>query len=124
MEQITGDSGMTVNWKDYGVYNDEDRGLPTYWKHVVTLDNGGGYDWHTFHAFYSPADGHYYWRGGNGCSCNHWGEDIYTVGDFEVGSRAELTRAISRFADDSYGIIKPSEAIDATAKVRRFKDSW
>lgn len=109
---------MSVDWEDFGIY---DRDLPTDWQFVTSLDGGGGYDWITLHAFYSPSERRFYWASGAGCSCNHWGEDLRSPADFESGNKAALCRALRAFGDDNDCTFRPSEVIDAIADVRRFK---
>ena len=109
----------TVNWSDYGLSGDH---LPTNWQHVVSLTEGGWYEWVTLHAFYSPTSRRYFWDYGSGCSCNYWGMDLLSETDFANGSKDDLIRAIRRFGDhyDIYGF-RPSDIIDAVSEVRAWR---
>lgn len=101
-----------VIWADYGI----DHDMPAYWVHVLTVDGSGTVEWATLHAFYSPTDRRYFWYGNSGCSCDWWGEELGSEADFENGEKADLERAIQRFADTEYG-----DMLDALADLRRFK---
>lgn len=109
-----------IDWMDYGVYYDRAHAMPTDWVHVASIDEGGGYDWTEFHAFWSPTDRRYFWAGDAGCSCNAWGDGIHGAGDFENGDRSALTRAIRAFVND-YSV-SATAALDAMVAVRTFKE--
>lgn len=89
------------------------------WVPVVTMDDGGGYDWRTFHGWYSPTARRYFWGSGAGCSCNDFTEDFRSVGDFENGDRPALMAALRRFAEESYGF-RPTALVDALTATNAF----
>ena len=103
----------------YGMSDDFRRDIAD-WVPVVTMDDGGGYDWTTFHAFYSPAERRYFWAGGAGCSCNYWGEDISSVGDFENGDRPALMAALRRFAEEHDYTFRATDLVDALTEANAF----
>lgn len=105
-----------INWSDFGIYGTHQ--LPTDWQHVLTVDEGG-YEWTTFHAFWSPTARRYYWSGGAGCSCNYWSQDLSTVADFEDGPKDALARAVRAFVAEHY-ILEESDAVTALDELRRF----
>lgn len=107
-----------IDWEDFDIYDSET--LPDDWQHVTTIDDGGGYEWATLHAFWSPADRRYYWWGGSGCSCNYWGESLYTPSDFLWGDKAGLLRGIRAFADECF--VDAARSIDAVRKVHMFRE--
>lgn len=92
------------------------------WVHVVTLDDGGGWDWAILGAYYSPSARRYFWSGSCGCSCHDWSEDLNSPEDFENGSRDDLCRAITSFADEFQFRFSASDAIDAISTVKTFKE--
>lgn len=89
------------------------------WVPVVTMDDGGGYDWQTFHGWYSPTARRYFWGSGAGCSCNDFTEEYRTVSDFESGDRPALMAALRRFAEESYGF-GPTALVDALMAANGF----
>lgn len=89
------------------------------WVAVVTMDYGGGYDWQTFHGWYSPAARRYFWGSGAGCSCNDFTENYQSPGDLESGDRHALMAALRRFAEESYGF-GPVALVDALTEVNGF----
>lgn len=106
-----------IDWAYYGV--PRERNLPTDWVHVLTMDDGGGYEWSTLHAFYSPSARRYFWLADFGCSCNWWGDFIESEADFNNGKKDDLERAIRAFAAERG--LGPEVAFDALADLRRFK---
>lgn len=89
------------------------------WVPVVTMDDGGGYDWQTFHGWYSPTIRRYFWGSGAGCSCNDFTEEYRTVSDFGSGDRPALMAALRRFAEESYGF-GPTALVDALMAANGF----
>lgn len=114
------------NWEDYGIYSwgiDDGHTLPTNWQHVITVtDGGGGYEWATLHAFYSPTARRFFWLGDSGCSCNSWGDGVGSEADFHNGTKKDLERAVREFLSvhSHYGF-SATDGIDALAELRRWK---
>ncbi|WP_067201145.1 DUF7574 domain-containing protein [Microbacterium sp. XT11] len=72
----------------------EDVALPGTEDFVQVGDAyAGGWNWSNFSAYYSPSRDRYYWLDEGGCSCSGPGDSVYSVADFQEGSREELTRA-------------------------------
>lgn len=93
------------------------------WHLVAEAGDGGGYDWTTWRAYYSPSARRYFWYGTSGCSCNGWADDLHTSSAFESGARADAARGLRRFAKDCGGYgLGPAEALDADARIRAFKE--
>lgn len=113
---------MSINWPDFGIYNWDGTHAPD-WAHVVSLGDGGGYEWTTLHAFWSPTARRYFWASGSGCSCNSWGDGLSSESDFENGAKADLQRAIRAFAETYRYAIAAVDALDATANVARFDEA-
>lgn len=69
------------------------------WVHVISEDTSyGGYEWDTFHGFYSPSTDAFYWHSGSGCSCNEWGDELWSPADFEQSKdKSDMQRAFDRF---------------------------
>lgn len=65
-------------------------------------DESLGYEWDEFRAYYDPKARIFYWHSDSGCSCNYWGDSLYTLGDFENGDRAALLAAVDRWRDSTY----------------------
>ena len=93
------------------------------WYFVTEAGNGGGYDWTTWRAYYSPSARRYFWHGDIGCSSSTWTDDLDSSDDFGNGSRADALNALREFAKDhdEYGI-SHADALDATAEIRTFKE--
>lgn len=89
------------------------------WLPVVTMDDGGGYDWQTFHAWYSPHARRYFWGSGAGCSCNEFTDDYPSPGSLRDGDRPALMDALRRFAEESYGF-GPVALVDALTEANAF----
>ena len=102
-----------------------DRPIPGTegWYFVTEAGNGGGYDWTTWRAYYSPSARRYFWHGDIGCSCSTWTDDLDSSDDFGNGSRADALNALREFAKEheEYGI-SPADALDSTADIRTFKE--
>lgn len=109
----------TIDWSHFGIYDRTDN-LPTDWQHVLTLDEGVGYDWATLHAFWSPSARRFFWLGDFGCSCNLWGDDVRSESDFENGDKAALRRALRVFTDER-NYINSGQLVDALDELARFK---
>ena len=109
---------MTINWDDYDIYESAD--MPTDWVEVASIDSGGGYDWCTLRAFWSPAARRYFWASGSGCSCDYWGMSLRSPADFEDGDRDALRRAMREFASEHPWSVSATELVDALDKVARF----
>lgn len=110
---------MTIDMELYGFYSPL-VGIDD-WEHVLSIDEGGGYDWTSFEAFYSPSARKFFWVSGAGCSCDSIGSDVYSVADFENGDRDALARSIRSFAEDySYAVPAP-EVIRALDAVRDWR---
>lgn len=90
------------------------------WVSVVSIDEGGGYDWAEFHSWYSPVARRYFWGSGAGCSCNYFAEGFSGFGDFASGDRPALMAAIREFADDHGYRIRPTELVDALMAANAF----
>ena len=90
------------------------------WVPVVTMDDGGGYDWATFHGWYSPSRRVYFYGGGAGCSCNSYVDYFTNLGDFESGDRAALMAALRRFAEDHRYTFGPVDLVDALHEANGF----
>lgn len=112
-------SGSQLDWSEFGIWRDDK--LPTDWAHVASIDASGGYDWTTLHAFWSPTARRFFWASGSGCSCNSWGDDLRTEGDFENGTKDDLQRAIRQFAEDYSYSIPATVVLDAVSDVARFR---
>lgn len=115
------DTNEPLDWTDYGIYDTDNQNLPTDWQHVTTCGDSGGYDWTTFHAFYSPAERRYFWAGESGCSCNSWGDDLSTAADFQNGTKDDLLRALRAFCDAYRYSVSAPEALDANRDIRTFR---
>lgn len=83
------------------------------WVPVLTIDGGGGYDWTTLHAWYSPSANRYYWGGSSGCSCNWYGQDFNSVSDFQTGDRPALMAGIRSFMSDHEYTFRATDVVHA-----------
>ncbi|UJQ87193.1 hypothetical protein SEA_BAILEYBLU_55 [Arthrobacter phage BaileyBlu] len=85
---------------------------------------GGGYDWSSFHAYYSPSARRFFWYTDSGCSCYGPMESVDSIGDFEVGSREDLIRAWNAWAvvTRDYDVTL-DEKISGALEIRRFKEA-
>lgn len=110
-----------IDWDDFGIYSE--NSLPKNWRHVLTMDDSGGYDWTTLHAFWSPTARRFFWHGGSGCSCNSWGDDLRSEADFQDGNRTALRKAIHDFTEEHPYSVKAFEAINAIYALAQFKGS-
>ena len=101
-----------------------DRPIPGTedWHLVTEAGDGGGYDWTTWRAYYSPSARRYFWHGDSGCSCNTWADELHTSSDFGNGSRADALNALREFAKDYSYSISGAEALDASTEIRTFKE--
>ena len=102
----------------------DDRPIPGTedWQLVAQAGDGGGYDWTTWRAYYSPSARRYFWHGDSGCSCNQWSDDVNSAEDFGNGSRADALNALREFAKERIYSISGSEALDASTEIRTFKE--
>lgn len=71
---------------------------------VVSIDFGGGYDWDSLEAWYSPSKRRFFWVEGSGCSCNSLGDGITSVDDLTSGNRDELASAVRAKYADGYDV--------------------
>ena len=85
----------------------------------ATIDQGGGYEWDEWHAYYDPETRLYYTGEGAGCSCDYY--DIREAVDQSNGlhSRADVLASLNRYADESYDNIRKEAAVTAS-KVMSF----
>jgi hypothetical protein len=90
------------------------------WVPVVTMGDGGGYDWSVLHAWYSPRERRYFWGAAAGCSCNDYTEYFTKVDDFENGDRPTLMAAARRFAEEYTYSIRATDLVDALTDINRF----
>ena len=108
-----------INWgNDYGIYGST---IPTDWQHVLTVSSGGGYDWQTFHAFYSPTSRRFYWHGAAGCSCNDWGDELASESGFQNGMKGDLERAVRAFTREYAWAFNAIEVVDAMDELHRWR---
>lgn len=87
---------------------------------VVSVDNGGGYEWDECHVWYSPEERRYYWASGSGCSCNSLSDDVRSKADLGVGDRDEAKRAFRSYLDGSYSV-RAGAALDAMDEFEGFR---
>lgn len=101
-----------LNWR--GIKGTEDF-VP-----VVSVGDGGGYDWNVLEAWWSPSLRKFFWLSDSGCSCNALGDSVTSVGDFEAGDRDALTSAVRAWHDAAYSPTTPSEKLADLASVKTF----
>ena len=92
------------------------------WYFVTEAGDGGGYNWATWCAYYSPSARRYFWHGDSGCSCSEWSDDLDSSDDFYNGSRADALNGLRKFAKALSHSISESEALDASTEIRTFKE--
>lgn len=89
---------------------------------VTSLDDGGGYDWTTWAAWYSPSKRQYFVASGSGCSCNDLSTDVRRLEDFETNSsKEELKRSLRAFCDDNFYDDKPN-LMDEISAINSFSE--
>ena len=108
------DELLTVVWEDFGIYSHE---LPADWVHVAALDTGGA----AFHAFWSLSEFRYFWVAGRS---RYWRGDLHRMGDFEVGDRLALLRAVRAFAERHRYMFSEEEEDEAIITVSLFTETW
>jgi len=69
---------------------------------VVSIELGGGYEWNSLEAWYSPGKRRFFWIEGSGCSCNSLGEGFESINDLDSGSREELITAVRNKYEGAY----------------------
>jgi len=92
---------------------------------VVSIDFGGGYDWDSLEAWYSPSKRKFFWLDGSGCSCDSLGMDVSKLEDFTVGNREELANAVRAKYDNTYssGTGRASDLLADLAAVKTFRSA-
>lgn len=92
---------------------------------VVSIDFGGGYDWDSLEAWYSPSKRKFFWIEGSGCSCNSLGDDVRALADFSVGNRDELANAVRAKYDGTYSgnTGRATDLLADLASVKTFRAS-
>lgn len=89
---------------------------------VTSLDDGGGYDWTTWAAWYSPSKRQYFVASGSGCSCNDLSEYYPRFEDFETHSTKDgLKRSLRSFRDDNFYDDRPG-LMDQIAAINSFSE--
>ena len=89
-------------------------------KSVCSIVSGGGYDWEEFRVFWSPTARMYFWLGEAGCSCNGWGDALYSLSEMENGqAKSDVIRAIRAWASDAYSVTA-AEVLDAMNELANF----
>ena len=63
----------------------------------------------------------FFWASGSGCSCNSWGEDLRTEGDFENGDKLGLQRSIRQLAEEYPYSVSATDVLDAVGAVATFR---
>lgn len=69
---------------------------------VIEVDHGGGHEWSTLKAWYSPSRRRFFWLSDSGCSCNYFGQDVDSLSDFQDGDMDALLRAVKSHHEDEY----------------------
>ena len=87
---------------------------------VVGIEFGGGYEWDSLEAWYSPSKRRFFWVEGSGCSCNSLGDDLYRIDDLESGNREELTNAVRSKYANGYNV-STDELLSDLAMVKTFR---
>ena len=89
---------------------------------LEVLESTGVYDysWSEFGVMRGD-DGHLYVGDTSGCSCNSWGEDLRTEGDFENGDKLGLQRSIRQFAEEYPYSVSATDVLDAVGAVATFR---
>ena len=109
-----------IDWANaYGIYSPSDDLAAVDWVPVASYDTGGGYDWTTFHAFWSPSARRFFWYGDSGCSCKEWGDNLESPSDFYDGDKAALQRAFREFADEC--CLSAGDVLHIADQIARFK---
>lgn len=93
------------------------------WVGVAHMDLGSGYEWNEFAVWYSPSERRYFWLSGSGCSCNAFGDSVYSKDDFENGTKKDAIAAGNRFCDESYGTAHVSESVVLSHTISAFRPS-
>ncbi|WNN93707.1 hypothetical protein SEA_CALLINALLBARBZ_57 [Arthrobacter phage CallinAllBarbz] len=108
---------------NFETYKDEP--IPGTEDFVEVLSSyGGGYDWCSFNAYYSPSARRYFWYTDAGCSCIGPMEYLDSVGDFRVGSRVDLIRAWNEWAVPTSDYdMTIADKIAGALKIRQFKEA-
>ena len=70
------------------------------WVEVTSVSMGEMYSWDDIYVFWSPTARRYYWYADGGCSCNFWGYNLDSIGDFCDGDRKAVERALREFSKD------------------------
>ncbi|MDY7542649.1 MULTISPECIES: hypothetical protein [unclassified Cryobacterium] len=87
---------------------------------VVSVGEGGGYDWDQLEAWWSPSRRKFFWISGSGCSCNYLGENVGRIEDFEAGERDALLAAVRAWHEREYPHSTPDQVLADLAKVAAF----
>lgn len=83
------------------------------------IDQGGGYEWNEWHAYYDPETRLYYTGAGAGCSCDYYELEEAVDQSNGLHSKADVLRSLNSYADESYYDIRKEAAV-ATSKVMSF----
>lgn len=66
---------------------------------AVAHESDGGWEWSAISVFWSPSARKYFWYSDSGCSCNWHMDGPMTLGEFEVGDKADALRAAEHWSD-------------------------
>lgn len=69
------------------------------WEAVATEFESEDYDWNAISVFWSPSARKYFWFSDGGCSCSWHMEGPMTLGDFEVGNKADALLAAKAWSN-------------------------
>ena len=86
---------------------------------IAEIDQGGGYEWDEWHAYYDPETRMYYTGEGAGCSCDYYEITQYVDASNGLHSKSDVLNSLNFYADESYRNIR-IEASKAQARIMDF----
>ena len=86
---------------------------------IAEIDQGGGYEWDEWHAYYDPETRMYYTGSGGGCSCDYYEIEQYVDESNGLHSKSDVLGSLNSYADESCLDVR-IEASKAQAKIMDF----
>ncbi len=88
---------------------------------VASVQSGEMYSWSQTTVYFQHRSGRFFVVSGSGCSCNYFGDDVYSLADFSEVSRQGAMDALRAEASSGYEAIAADEINREIAKVRDFR---
>lgn len=88
---------------------------------VASIDSGEMYSWSQTTVYFQRSSGRFFVLSGSGCSCNYFGDDVYSLGDLSEVTRQRAMDAIRDEGDGGYLAASADDVQREIAKVRDFR---